>query len=418
MDSISIRGGVPLEGVVRIQGSKNAALPVLAATLLTNGLSHISNCPRIVDVYNMISLLESLGCEAKFVADGISINTGKIICGRMPSDAVTGMRSSLCLLGALLARCGEVVMEHPGGCVIGARPIDLHLKALEKMGVTFRQEDGMLYGSTKGLTGADINLEIASVGATENIILAAVAAKGTTTIKNAAREPEINALCDYLRICGACIEGDGSCCITITGGNKLKGADYRIPADRIVAGTYMFAAIGTGGSIMLADAPWEQLTSAILVAEQMGSRIYLSDNGMFVQAGKRPRLPESLITATYPGFPTDLQSIALAVMLRGEGKCIIEEKIFENRFRVVEPLLKMGADIKMLKANSVVVSGVEKLEGADIKACELRGGAALVLAGLQATGETRIRGCSYIYRGYENICRDLRELGARITSVQ
>jgi len=417
MDSICIRGGVALQGVVRIQGSKNAALPVLAATLLTDGTSHIVNCPRIVDVYNMISLLESLGCEARFVADGVSINTCNVCCGSMPSDAVTGMRSSLCLLGALLGRCGEVVMDHPGGCIIGERPIDLHIAALESMGVSFEERDGRLFGKTDGLKGAEINLTIASVGATENIILAAVAAKGETKIVNAAKEPEIVALCEYLRCCGADIEGDGSSCIVIHGGHRLSGTDFSIPADRIVAGTYLFACIATGGNVLLKEAPWEQMDAVLLLAEKLGSHVDLSDRGVYIQSPCRPVISGNLKTAPYPGFPTDLQSTALSAMLRGEGSCIIEENIFENRFRVVEPFRQMGADIDFLSSTIVRVKGVSKLEAADIRACELRGGAALVIAGLQAYGESRIRGCSYIYRGYENICRDLRDLGARITSV-
>lgn len=417
MDSICIRGGVALQGVVRIQGSKNAALPVLAATLLTEGTSHIVNCPRIVDVYNMISLLESLGCEARFVADGVSISTCNVRCGSMPSDAVTGMRSSLCLLGALLGRCGEVVMDHPGGCIIGERPINLHIEALKRMGVSFEEKDGRLFGKTDGLKGADINLAIASVGATENIILAAVAAQGETRIMNAAREPEIVALCEYLRCCGADIEGDGSSCIIVRGGYRLSGTDFSIPADRIVAGTYLFACIATGGNVLLAEAPWEQMDAVLLFAERLGSHIDLSDRGIYIQSPERPVLSGSLRTAPYPGFPTDLQSTALSAMLRGEGSCVIEENIFENRFRVVEPFRQMGADIDFLSNTSVRVNGVSRLEAADIRACELRGGAALVIAGLQAYGESRISGCSYIYRGYENICRDLRDLGARITSV-
>lgn len=418
MDSICIRGGVALQGVVRIQGSKNAALPVLAATLLTEGASHIVNCPRIVDVYNMISLLKSLGCEARFVADGVSINTSNVQCGSMPSDAVTGMRSSLCLLGALLGRCGEVVMDHPGGCVIGERPINLHLEALERMGVFFEEKDGRLFGRTDGLKGADIDLSIASVGATENIILAAVAARGMTRITNAAREPEIVALCEYLRCAGADIEGDGSPSILIRGGNRLSGTDFSIPADRIVAGTYLFACIATGGNVLLEEAPWGQMKAVLSFAERLGSHIDLNDRGIYIQSPARPVLSGILRTAPYPGFPTDLQSMALSAMLQGDGSCIIEENIFENRFRVVEPFRQMGADIDFLSRTSVTVRGVSRLKAADIKACELRGGAALVIAGLEACGESRISGCSYIYRGYENICRDLRDLGARITSAQ
>jgi UDP-N-acetylglucosamine 1-carboxyvinyltransferase len=418
MDSICIRGGVALQGCVRIQGSKNAALPVLASTLLAKGDSRIGNCPRIVDVYNMISLLKSLGCSAVFSADGISINTENVHCGSMPADAVTGMRSSLFILGALLGRCGEAVMDYPGGCVIGQRPINLHIESLGKMGVYFEEKANRLYAHTDGLKGADIKLSIPSVGATENIVLSAVAATGTTRIINAAKEPEIKTLCRYLVECGADIEGDGTECIIIHGGNRLKGADYLIPADRIVAGTYLFACMAAGGNVLLVDAPWQQMKAVFAVAEKMGGHIEISDKGIYVQSPQRPVLSGTLDTAPYPGFPTDLQSAALAAAVCGDGKLTIQENIFENRFRIVDSLKTMGADIEVLDNTRVSVKGVDVLEGRIVKAGELRGGAALVIAGLRAHGETVIKGCSYIYRGYENICRDLRELGARITSVQ
>jgi UDP-N-acetylglucosamine 1-carboxyvinyltransferase len=244
-----------------------------------------------------------------------------------------------------------------------------------------------------------------------------VAASGVTRIKNAAREPEIEALCGYLRSCGAQIEGDGTCDICIYGGSRLKGGSFTVPPDRIVAGTYLFACIGTGGNILLTDAPWEHMTAVLELAKKLGSRIDISGNGLYIQSPRRPVNPSFLSTAAYPGFPTDLQSAAMASMLRGVGSCIIQEKIFENRFRVVEPFKKMGADIEYTGEGAVKVTGVELLRASELKAAELRGGAALAIAGLQADGESVITGCSYIYRGYENICRDLRELGARITNV-
>lgn len=417
MDSIRIRGGVALQGAVNIQGSKNSALPVLAASLLAEGTSHIVNCPRIVDVYSMINILDSLGCRTTFVTDGITVSPADVRCDVMPKEAVTGMRSSLCLLGAMLGKCGEVAIDYPGGCVIGARPINLHIESLSAMGVHFEEKDGRLEGRTDGLKGADIKLSIPSVGATENIILAAVAATGTTRISNAAREPEIETLCGYLRCCGALIEGDGTSDIVVYGGKRLIGTSFAVPADRIVAGTYMFACIATGGNVLLINAPWEQMTAVIEFAKKLGSKIDISSRGVYIQSLKRPLNPPLLQTAVYPGFPTDLQSAALASMLKGKGSCLVEENIFENRFRVVEPLKKMGADIEPAADNSVKVTGVESLKAAQMRAAELRGGAALVIAGLQADGESVIDGCSYIYRGYENICRDLRELGARIANV-
>lgn len=417
MDSIHIQGGVALQGKVRIQGSKNAALPVLAATLLTNETSYIRNCPRIADVYKMVSLLKSLGCSVKWEAGGICIQAGSVICGEMPVEAITGMRSSLCLLGALLGRCGEVIMEHPGGCVIGERPIDLHVAALEQMGVRFREDNGRMIARTNGLHGAEITLPFASVGATENIILAAVMAEGDTIIHGAAREPEIAALCHYLECCGARLEGIGSSEIKIHGGRPLYGADYRVPADRIVAGTYLFGCVGTGGNVLLEQAPYHDMKAVIHVAEQMGAQCTIAREGLYVQAPECPENLAFLKTAVYPGFPTDLQSMALVVQTVSPGICMIEETIFENRFRVALPLKKMGADIEMIGNDKVMIKGVEHLMGAEVEAKELRGGAALVLAGMMAEGETIITGCQYIYRGYENICRDLRELGARIISV-
>ena len=417
MDSIHIQGGVALQGKVRIQGSKNAALPILAATLLTKESSYLYNCPRIADVHRMVSLLKSLGCYVNWMDGGICVNADNIRCGSMPAEAITGMRSSLCLLGALLGRCGEVIMEYPGGCVIGERPIDLHISALQQMGVTFEEVRGKLRAHTNGLRGAEIVLPIASVGATENILLAAVAAEGDTIINGAAREPEVAALCRYLEACGAWIEGIGSSKLIIKGGRSLYGVDFRVPSDRIVAGTYLFGCIGVGGSVLLEAAPCDQMEAVIAIAREMGAQCTETQEGLHVQAPHRSKAIPYLQTAVYPGFPTDLQSVLLAVLTKAEGESIIEETIFENRFRVVEPLQEMGAEVVQSDNRRVRITGVETLYGTIAEAKELRGGAALVMAGLMAEGETVITDCSYIYRGYENICKDLRELGARIVSV-
>lgn len=416
MDSIRIQGGMALQGKVRIQGSKNASLPILAATLLVGESSLIKNCPRIADVYSMVSLLKSLGCSVRWQETGIAVDSSQVRKARMPRDAVRGMRSSLCLLGALIGRCSEVVMEHPGGCVIGERPIDLHLSALGQMGVEFAEDDKNLKAFSHGLHGADISLPFPSVGATENIILAGVMADGDTVLYGAAREPEISALCRFLLQCGAWIEGIGSDRLVIHGGRRLYGTEFMVPADRIVAGTYLFGCIGTGGSIFLEQAPKEEMQSVLETAVQMGGRIYGSKEGVYIQAPDRPAAVD-LVTAPYPGFPTDLQSVVLAVETMGKGESRIEERIFENRFRIVEELEKMGAMVELSSPESVLVHGVETLRGASVEARELRGGAALVVAGLMAEGETFVGGCPYIYRGYENIGRDLRELGARVTSV-
>ncbi len=416
MDSICIQGGIALQGKVRIQGSKNASLPVLAATLLVGEGSFIRNCPRIADVHSMASLLKSLGCIVHWQERGIFVDSSNVRKGKMPREAVTGMRSSLCLLGALLGRCGEVNMEYPGGCVIGERPIDLHLSALKQMGVAFSEEKGQLRAVARKLHGACIALPFPSVGATENIILAGVAAQGETILEGAAREPEILTLCKYLRCCGACIEGAGSSRIVIRGGRRLCGTEFKVQADRIVAGTYLLGCIGAGGSVFLEQAPAEEMEAVLLAAEEMGGRVCISREGIYVQSPARP-LPVNLVTSPYPGFPTDLQSMALAVEARGRGCSSIEETIFENRFRILGDLERMGACIQQTDAGRVTVQGVEVLHGTKVEAGELRGGAALVIAGLMAEGQTLVGGCPYIYRGYENICRDFRELGARVTSV-
>lgn len=416
MDSIRIQGGIALQGKVRIQGSKNASLPVLAATLLVGESSFIGNCPRIADVHSMVSLLKSLGCAVHWQETGIAVDSSKVGKGEMPKEAVRGMRSSLCLLGALVGRCGEVVMEYPGGCVIGKRPIDLHMSALEQMGVEFTQMEGKIRAVADTLHGARIDLPFPSVGATENIILAGVAAEGETILTGAAKEPEILTLSRFLCRCGASIEGAGSSRLVIHGGRRLYGAEFRVPADRIVAGTYLFACIGAGGCVFLEQAPAEEMESVLMTARRMGGYVCVAEEGIYVQAPGRP-LPVNVVTAPYPGFPTDLQSAVLAAETIGCGCTHIEEAIFENRFRIVEDLRRMGACIEQRDASHVTVQGVRALRGARLTAGELRGGAALVTAGVMAEGESFVQSCSYIYRGYENICRDFRELGARVTSV-
>lgn len=416
MDSIRIQGRVALQGKVHIQGSKNAALPILAATLLVGEDSVIENCPKIVDVQAMVSLLKSMGCRVYWQENGLAVDSSRAERGEMPREAVTGMRSSLCLLGAMIGRYGEAVMERPGGCVIGDRPIDIHLNALKKMGVEFTESEGKLRAAAKNLRGAEISMPFPSVGATENVILAGVMAEGETVLHGAALEPEITALCDYLRRCGADIEGVGTDRLLIRGGKKLYGTSFQVPSDRIVAGTYLFGCIGAGGSVLLENAPAGDLAAALEVAEEMGAKVCATQEGIYVQAPERVR-PVKVSTAPYPGFPTDLQSAALAASVCCEGKSVIEETIFENRFRIVEELEKMGAHIEVRESRRAEIFGVERLCGSPVEARELRGGAALVIAGLMAEGETYVSGCSYIYRGYENICRDFRELGARVISV-
>lgn len=417
MGTIHIHGGIPLQGQVRIQGSKNAALPVLAATVLTEDISLLKNCPRIADVFQMQTLLKSLGCPVRWEGDFIRVDTQKLCPGEMPREAVTGMRSSLILLGALLGRCKSVALEHPGGCVIGKRPIDLHIRSLEQMNVQFRQEGRMLYAHTEELRGAQITLECPSVGATENIILAGVLAKGRTDIYGAAGEPEVTALCEFLQRCGAHISGEGTSHISIEGVDSLHGAEYVIPSDRIVAGTYLMACLAAGGGVLLEDAPVEQMRVVLKTAAQMGALCQETAQGLYVQAPEELHAIAYLKTESYPGFPTDMQSPVLAVLAAANGESVIEETIFEDRFRIVPELVRMGAEIRVEDGRRAYVKGTGRLKGAEVTAEELRGGAALVAAGLGASGETVIDGKGYIDRGYVNICRDLRELGARIYSV-
>lgn len=410
MDAIQIYGGNCLMGETRIQGSKNAALPILAAALLIDGTCEIDNCPMISDVSHMLRLMESLGCVITRNGHSIKVNAGQLCMCDMPPDSVSVMRSSIMLLGALLARVGIVSMRYPGGCVIGQRPIDLHLQSLRKMGVVIEESEDGFVAETKGLTGAHIRFPFVSVGATENIVLAAVLAKGDTIIENAAMEPEIYALCDFLKEAGAKIEGAGTDRIIIHGVERLYETAYHVPADRIVAGTYLAACLCSGGEIFLKEAPYTQMTAVIEAAAGMGAEIHESTEGIQITCSKRRNMLSRLKTDSYPGFPTDLQSAFLVAMTLAEGSGIIEETIFENRFRIVPELKKMGAEITY-RGNMLFVEGIKELKGTLLTAKELRGGAALVLAGSAAAGMSIVKNRQYIERGYENICQDLTALG-------
>ena len=416
MDAIQIYGGNCLTGETRIQGSKNAALPILAATLLIDGICEIENCPMISDVSHMLRLMESLGCVITRNRHTIKIDAGLLSMCDMPSDSVGVMRSSIMLLGTLLARTGSVSMQYPGGCVIGQRPIDLHLRSLRKMGVVIEEKEDGFVAETKGLKGAYIRFPFVSVGATENVVLAAVLAKGETVIENAAMEPEIYALCDFLKEAGAEIEGAGTDRIIIHGVERLHEISYRVPADRIVAGTYLAACLCSGGEIFLREAPCEQMTAVIEAAAGMGAKINESAEGIQIACKNRRKMIPELKTDSYPGFPTDLQSAFLVAMTLAEGSGSIEETIFENRFRIVPELKKMGAGITC-KGNMLFIEGQKKLKGAILTAKELRGGAALVLAGSAAEGMSIVKNRQYIERGYENICQDLAALGVECKAI-
>lgn len=416
MDAIHILGGNALFGETKIQGSKNAVLPVMAAALLIKDVCMIENCPHISDVYHMRQLLESIGCKV-IQSDGtLSIDARNILEDTMSGDHVTGMRSSITLLGAMLGRIGEVTMAYPGGCVIGERPIDMHLNALRRMGVAIYEKEGCFTARADTLEGAVIRLPVSSVGTTENIILAAVMAKGVTVIQNAAKEPEIVTLCEFLREAGAVIEGIGGSVLIIQGGHRLHGVRFRVPADRIVAGTYLMSVLGAGGHIFLEDAPIAQMRSMIRVAEDIGAEIHVTKEGLNIIAKDYKRPIPYIKTEIYPGFPTDMQSPLMAVLSTCEGESVIEETIFEDRFRIVKQLRKMGASIELKGRRQAVIQGVDSLLGCEVTAEELRGGAALVIAGSMALGETVVKNCHFIERGYEDICRDYRNLGVHIFS--
>ena len=413
MKQIYIRGGVPLTGEVRIQGSKNAALPVLAATILAKGEHEIKNCPKIADVYCMLDLLATLGARFFWQGRNLYVDTTNLTPTPFYEKKESTMRSSVFLLGAMLGRFGEVDIEYPGGCIIGDRPVDWHILHLNQMGAIFCDSSTRITAKTTELIGKEHFLTFPSVGVTENIILAAVLAKGTTVIHNAAREPEIVTLCEFLNLAGAKITGEGKKDITIEGVTSLHSASITLPGDRIVAGTYALACMITGGSVLLEGAPVSQMARLIPLIHAMGGNTVAMDDGLYLHRKEALASIPYTVTEVYPGFPTDLQSPLMATLCVASGDSVIEERIFGNRFRIVPELKKMGANI-YVDGHMAYIHGIKKLKGTTIVAEELRGGAALVLAGLQASGETYIEQCGHIYRGYENICRDLSELGARI----
>ena len=390
---IQIKGGNPLQGRVRIQGSKNASLPVLAATLLIAGQCTLDNCPQIMDVVCMQKLLEHAGCQVKRTDHRMTVNAEHV-------------------------RDCQVGIDYPGGCVIGERPIDLHLMALEKLGAQITTEGNYIYARTSGLRGARITFPIYSVGATQNALLAAVTARGTTILEHASREPEITALCEFLNLAGAQIEGIGTDTLIIDGVDALHEVEYRMISDRIVAGTYLFATMAAGGRIILEDAPVSHMESVLQVLEQMGASIITCTDRhtMLLQAPEEAKNLPLVETAVYPGFPTDLQSPLMAAACVARGRLILRERIFSGRFKIIEELCRMGARIIQTQ-DCAVIEGGRLLEGRNVIARELRGGAALLIAGLAADGITTVSDTIYIRRGYENITGDLRNLGAVIGEV-
>ena len=410
LDKIHITGGSPLHGSIRIQGSKNAALPMMAAALLYPGISILRGCPRIADVLCMEKILQTLGAKTWWQEHDLYLDCTEIEKSVIPGFYTEKMRSSVILLGVLTGRLGKASMGYPGGCVIGKRPVDLHLYALQKFGVRIDEKKDFLQASCEKMRGAEIFFRGSSVGATEQAVLSAVSADGTTRIHNCAKEPEIIWLCRFLKKMGAEIKGEGSGEILVRGGGRLKGGDMQVPPDRIVAGTYICAAAATRGKIEIQNPPEGELGAFLEVYRKMGGQCH-QVGGKLIVNGKNAGFPlELLETDVYPGFPTDLQSPAMAVLATIPGVSRIREKIFEDRYKLASWLCYMGAKIE-IRDGIAVIHGGYPLKGCTVEAEELRGGAALVIAALAAEGVTRIRGCSFIERGYEHICEDLTALG-------
>ena len=416
MAYIEIAGGKQLIGEVNIQGSKNAALPILAATVLINGITKLNHCPQILDVYHMIKILEAIGCVVTWEGSSLIVDTVKLNTSTVPELLVKKMRSSIVLMGALLGRTHSVTITYPGGCTIGARPIDYHLSAFQKMNIFLEEKEGQISCTTTEIKGTDIVLKFPSVGATENTILAAVLAKGKTRIKNAAKEPEIVELCRFLNTAGAKITGAGTALIEIEGVDSLFNVEYTTSSDRIVAGTYLAAVAGTGGEVVLKGVRCSCLQSIVQVLQEMGCTIFCGEDYIIISSSGKLKAIPFIKTMPYPGFPTDMQSQMMSVLMRASGTSKIVEDIFEGRYQNVQEQVKFGADIRVT-GREATIYGVSKLLGCEVYASELRGGAALVISGLMAEGKTIIHNPDFIERGYEDICRDLRCLNADIRYV-
>ncbi|MGG1572992.1 UDP-N-acetylglucosamine 1-carboxyvinyltransferase [Fictibacillus sp. NRS-1165] len=417
MEKIIVRGGRRLEGSVKVEGAKNAVLPVIAASILASkGTSTIKDVPTLADVYTINEVLRYLNIEVKFENGEIEVDASGALKTEAPFEYVRKMRASFLVMGPLLARVGLARIALPGGCAIGSRPIDQHLKGFEAMGATVKIGNGFIEASIDGrLKGAKIYLDFPSVGATENIISAAALAEGTTIIENAAKEPEIVCLANYINSMGGKVVGAGTGTIRIEGVEELSGAVHAVVPDRIEAGTYMVAAAITGGNVFVEGAIAEHLRPLIAKMEEMGVTIKDEETGLRV-IGSEELKPVDIKTMPHPGFPTDLQSQMMALLLRANGTSVITETVFENRFMHVEEFRRMNGDIK-IEGRSAVINGPVSLQGAEVAATDLRAGAALVLAGLVADGYTRVTELKHIDRGYVGFTEKLRDLGADIERV-
>jgi UDP-N-acetylglucosamine 1-carboxyvinyltransferase len=416
MDKIVIEGGVPLVGEVAVSGSKNAALPIMMASLLTAEPVIIRNVPRLRDIATALALLEHLGVESRWLGDHtLELCAAHITSHEAPYDLVKTMRASFFVLGPLLARTGRARVSTPGGCAIGARPINLHIRGIRALDARIQLRHGYVEAHAERLVGTRVWLDTPSVGATENIIMAAALARGHTALENAAREPEVQDLARMLNAMGARISGAGNHVIEIEGVQRLHGAEHTVINDRIEAGTLMVAAAITGGDVLVRGASAEDLKASVAKLQESGVEVTPEDGGLRVRRSGAVR-PVELRTLPYPGFPTDLQAQMMALLAGAEGTSVITETIFENRFMHALELLRMGADIAM-KGPTAVVRGVPRLSGAPVMATDLRASSSLVLAGLAAENTTEVQRVYHLDRGYEALDSKLRSLGARIERV-
>ena len=407
MGKIIVHGGNKLSGEIQVQGAKNAVLPILASCVLVDGEITLHNVPRITDTFLSIDILKNLGASVNFNGNTLIIDSSRIKSLPVPEEQVSKMRSSIIFMGSLLSRFKEVRINYPGGCKLGARAIDMHIKGIQNLGGVFEDNSEQLICKAKNLVGTRIDLDFPSVGATQNIILASVYAHGMTTITNAAAEPEIVDMVNFLNKCGADIRGAGTDVVTIMGGRKLVGASYNIMPDRIVAGTYIAAAAVTKGNIRLRGINEEDMRPITQVFRQMGMDIKVIDNDMYIRSPKKLR-PVTVKTMPHPGFPTDMQPQLMTALSLADGVSILEETIFEARDMHVAELNRMGAKIlTQPDRQKFIITGVDELVPSSVVGKDLRGGAALVLAGLSAKGSTPVFGTEHIERGYEDIVHDL-----------
>ena len=418
MNEYRIAGGRRLQGEVRVQGAKNSALPILAACTVCRGVNVIHNCPQLTDIEATINILRHLGCKVSVDANTVTVDSTSVETCHVPDYLMQEMRSSVIFLGAVAARMGKASLSLPGGCEIGLRPIDLHLDALRKLGARITEEGGHIYLACPArLQGTVISLSFPSVGATENVLISASTAKGTTTLVNAAREPEISDLADFLNRCGARISGAGEGIITIEGVSSLHAAEHCVIPDRIVAASYMIAAAVTHGDVTLQNCIPAHIDPVTSLLQDAGCDIIVKEKQLRVIAGEKLRAVPTVRTMPYPGFPTDAQALMMTAACIANGTSIFIETIFESRFRHVPELCRFGADI-LVDGRIAVVKGVSCLQAACVSAPDLRGGAALVLAGLAAQGETVVRELQHIDRGYEAFEMQLSRLGADIRRTE